>query len=512
MYLTQPLHRALQQFPDRPMTICGDRVRTTREVVDRVARLAASLVGLGVRDGDRVGILARNSDRYHEFFFASWWMGAAAHPVNIRWSPAEIGYALDDSLTEVLLVDDAFAHLAPDLKERCPGLHTLIHCGDGPTPQGMLGYEELVAGFDPVPDIRQGDDEPALLLYTGGTTALPKGVATSHRRLLTSMHGSMLVSRAVEPGSVTLLTAPLFHIAAFCSWHNQNVVGGTQVFLPAFSAEGFLDAVQRHRVTSCILVPAMVQAICEHPQRERYDVSSLRTVTYGGAGSPESLLHRAMKAFPRAGFTQGYGMTETGVLTVLGREEHREGGTRLRSAGRATAGVEIAVVGPAGRPLPAGEVGEVVTRGGHVMLGYWRKPELTHEALKDGWFHTGDAGYLDEDGYLYLVDRLKDMIITGGENVYSAEVENAVASHPAVATCAVIGVPDPQWGERVHAVVVLRPGHTPTADGIRAHTKSLVAGYKAPRSVEFVETLPMSAAGKVLKRLLRDGRTETSDD
>ncbi|MEU5974666.1 long-chain fatty acid--CoA ligase [Streptomyces sp. NPDC047315] len=505
MYLTQPLHRALQQFPDRPMTICGDRVRTTREVGDRVARLAAAFLRLGVRAGDRVGILALNSDRYHEFLYATWWMGAAAHPVNIRWSPAEIAYALDDSGTEVLLLDDAFAPLAHTLKERCPELRTLVHCGDGPTPEGMLSYEELLASSDPVPDVRRGDDQLALLLYTGGTTGLPKGVATTHRRLLTSMYGSIIINRAVEPGSVTLLTAPLFHIAAFCSWHNQNIVGGTHVFLPSFSAEGFLDAVQRHRVTSCILVPTMVQAICEHPELEQYDVSSLRTVTYGGAGSPQSLLLQAMRAFPRAGFTQGYGMTETGVLTILGREEHRKAGHRLRSAGRATASVEIAVVGPDGRELPPGEVGEVVTRGDHVMLGYWRKPELTHEALREGWLHTGDAGHLDEDGYLYLVDRLKDMIVTGGENVYSAEVENAVAAHPAVLSCAVIGVSDPQWGERVHAVVVLRPGHTAiTVEELRTHTKSLIAGYKAPRTVEFVDTLPTSAAGKVLKRALRD--------
>ncbi|MFE7242995.1 long-chain fatty acid--CoA ligase [Streptomyces sp. NPDC057580] len=511
MYLTQALHRALQQFPDRLMTVCGDRSRTTREVADRVSRLAASFLGLGVQQGDRVGILALNSDRYHETFFATWWMGGVAHPINTRWSSAEIAYAVADSGTQILLLDDSFADLGPELRERCPGLHTLIHCGDGPTPEGMLSYEEMIAGFDPVPDLRRGGDELAMLLYSGGTTGLPKGVMTSHRSLLTSAFGSMLINRSVWPGSVTLVTAPLFHIAAFCSWYNQSVVGGTLVFLPTFSAEGFLAAVQRHWVTTCILVPVMVQMVCEHPEFHSYDVSSLATITYGGAGSPQSLLQRAMKAFPGAGFTQGYGMTETGVLTVLGREEHRAGGSRLRSAGRATATVEIAVVSPGGRELPPGVVGEIVTRGEHVMCGYWGKPEQTAQAMRDGWMHTGDAGYLDEDGYLYIVDRLKDMIITGGENVYSAEVENAVASHPAVASCAVIGVPDEHWGERVHAVIVLRPGMTSTEQEVRAHAKTLIAGYKAPRSVEFVNELPMSAAGKILKRELRNTRTNRTE-
>jgi long-chain acyl-CoA synthetase len=255
----------------------------------------------------------------------------------------------------------------------------------------------------------------------------------------------------------------------------------------------------------------MVQALVDHPDVTSYDVSSLRTITYGAAASSETLLLRAMKAFPEAGFTQGYGMTETGVLTVLGREEHRAGGQRLRSVGRATATVEVAVVDPFGAVLPPGQVGEVVTKGDHVMRGYWGKPELTAQALRDGWMHTGDGGYLDEDGYLYIVDRLKDMIITGGENVYSAEVENALAAHPAVAACAVIGLPDDRWGERVHAVVVLRPGRTATADELRAHAKTLIAGYKAPRTVEFTDALPASATGKILKHQLRARHHEPTE-
>lgn len=506
MHLTQSLHRALQQSPDRPMTICGDRVRTTREVVDRVSRLAGAFQGIGVREGDRVGLLALNSDHHQEFFFASWWMGAVAHPLNTRWSPAEIAYALTDSGTEVLLVDDAFAALGAELRERAPGLHTLVYCGNGPTPEGMLNYEELLVGFEPVADIRRGGDKVVFLLYTGGTTGTPKGVMVTDRGLQTSMMSSLIMTQAAIPDGVNLLTAPLFHIGALTGWYAQNLVGGTLVFLPAFTPEGVLDAVQKHRVTTTTFVPVMVQMVCNHPDFASWDTSSLKRITYGGAGSPESLLKLAMECFPQARFTQGYGMTETSVLTVLTHEDHMRGGQRLRSAGRATPGIELAVAGLDGQQLPAGEVGEVVTRGDHVMAGYWGKPDLTAEALRDGWMHSGDAGYLDADGYLYIVDRLKDMIITGGENVYSAEVENALASHPAVASCAVVGVPDEHWGERVHAVIVLRPGQTATAEEIRAHAKTLIAGYKAPRSVEFVEAMPLSAAGKILKRELRNTR------
>ncbi|MGW5675051.1 long-chain-fatty-acid--CoA ligase [Streptomyces sp. NPDC003860] len=506
MYLTQPLHRALQHAPDAPMTVCGDRTQSARQIADRVARLARALKGLGVTERDRVGMLTLNSDRVHESFLAIWWIGAAANPLNTRWSAAEIGYALTDSGTEVLLVDDAFAALVPELRARCAGLRTVVHCGDGPAPEGTLGYEDLIRASEPVPDGRYGGDSLALLLYTGGTTGLPKGVMVSHRGLCSSLFGSMLAMRSVDRGGVTLVTVPLFHIAAVCSWYAQLVMGGTLVFLPVFRPDDFLDAVRRHRVTNCILVPTMVQMLCEYPALGDVDVSSLRTITYGGAASSDALLRRAMETFPGAGFTQGYGMTETGVLCTLGREEHARGGPRLRSAGRATPSVEVAVLGPDGSRLPPGEVGEICTRGDHVMLGYWGKPEETARALRAGWMHTGDAGRFDEDGYLYVVDRIKDMIVTGGENVYSAEVENALAAHPAVASCAVIGVPDDHWGERVHAVVVLRPGRTVTAEELRAHAKSLIAGYKAPRSVEFVDALPTSAAGKILKRVLRDAR------
>ena len=264
-----------------------------------------------------------------------------------------------------------------------------------------------------------------------------------------------------------------------------------------------LETIARHRVTTALLVPTMLQRVVDHPALPEFDLSSVRALLYGASPVSEAVLKRAMRAFPRAAFTQLYGMTEAaGTTTMLGPDEHRSG-RKLRAAGRAAAHAEVRIVDEQDRELPRGAIGEVTCRGGHVMSGYWNRPRETVEALRGGWLHTGDAGYMDDDGYVYLVDRVKDMIVSGGENVYSAEVENAIASHPAVASCAVIAVPDPAWGERVHAVVVLRPGHTASAEEIREHCKTLIAAYKAPRSCEFADRLPLSAAGKVLKRELR---------
>lgn len=500
MYLTQGLHRAVQQYPDRPMTIHGDRVRTAAEVHDRVARLAGALRGLGVGDGDRVAILALNSDRYHEYLLAVPWANAVLNPVNTRWSAAEIAYSLTDSGTRVLFIDDAFAPMADALREA--GADVLVHCGDGPTPEGMHSYENLIATTTPIADARRGGNELAGIFYTGGTTGFPKGVMLSHANLATSALGGVATGYLMTPGTVFLHAAPMFHLADLAGWQGVLMVGGTHVTVPVFEPAAVLAAIETHRVTATLLVPVMIQLLADHPRTATADLSSVEHVMYGASPISAAVLERAMKVFARAGFTQAYGQTEAApIITMLGPEDHRSG--RLRSAGRAAPHSEVRVLDPDGAALPAGTVGEVAARGGHVMLGYWNKPAETASAMRDGWLLTGDGGYLDEDGYLYIVDRLKDMIVTGGENVYSAEVENAVAAHPAVAAVAVIGVPDSEWGERVHAVIQCAPGRQVSLDEIREHTKTLIAGYKAPRSIEVTDSLPVSGAGKILKRDLR---------
>ncbi|MBW0134422.1 long-chain-fatty-acid--CoA ligase [Pseudonocardia abyssalis] len=504
MYLTQALHRCARQTPDTPATIFADRVRTWAQSADRVARLAAALRGAGVGVGDRVAMLALNSDRYHEYLFAVPWAGGVVTPMNIRWNPAEIAYALGDSGSTVLFVDDAFAPMLPTLRSLCPGLTTVVHCGDGPAPEGSLPYEGLVAGHDPAPDAHRSGDDLAGIFYTGGTTAHPKGVMLSHANLLVSaMGGGATGGGFVVPDGRFLHAAPMFHLAAIATWVGRGIVGGTHVIVPMFEPAAVARAIERHAVTEVLLVPTMIQMLVAHLENEPAELSGVRSLIYGASPISEALLVRAEKHFPTAGFTQAYGMTELSpIATLLTPADHADPVLR-RSAGRAAVCAEVRIVDPGDGEVPSGTVGEVVVRGGHVMLGYWNRPEETATALRGGWMHTGDAGYMDERGYVFIVDRVKDMIVTGGENVYSAEVENALAGHAAVAACAVIGVPDDEWGERVHAVVVLAPGATATPDELREHCVARIAGYKAPRSVGFVDALPVSAAGKVLKRELR---------
>jgi len=506
MYLTQGLHRSVQQKPDGIATIFGDRVRTFAEQHERVSRLAGALRALGVAPGDRVAYLGLNSDCFVEYCLAAPWADAVVNPVNIRWSPTEIGYSLADSQTRVLLVDDAFAGSVPAIQQYYAGLDTLIHVGDGDPPEGMLGYEALVAQGPAVEDVRRGGDALAGLFYTGGTTGFPKGVMLSHANLLTSTLGS-LATGIVGFGGRVLVVTPMFHIAGLIPIVSSLISGSTIVIVPAFNPVAVMRAIERHHVTDVVLIPIMIQLLVDHPQCAEHDLSSLQRLVYGGSPISVAVLDRARKALPHTSFAQLYGQTELSpTATILMPADHEESGPhpgRLRSGGQAAPHAEVRIVDPAGSEVPRGEVGEIVCRGGHVMLGYWGKPAETAAALRSGWVHTGDAGWMDDDGYLYVADRLKDMIVTGGENVYSTEVENAVAAHPAVANCAVVAVPDDLWGERVHAIVVRKPGAEVTEEQIRDHAKTLIAGYKAPRTVEFVGVLPVTPTGKVLKRELR---------
>lgn len=507
MQFTQPLHRALQHRPDRTATIFGDRRRSFREFADRVARLAGGLQRLGMRPGDRVAMLGLNSDLYWESLVSVPWGGGVVNPCNTRWSAAEIAYALQDSGSRILLVDDHFAPMAGELSSGACSFDAIVHVGDLPTPDGMIGVETLIAESAPAADAGRRGDDLFGLFYTGGTTGVPKGVMLSHANFMVSSLALLAEATATRPG-VFLHAAPMFHLAdlAFAGVH--WIAGNTHCFIPGFTPEATANAIRDHRVTDTLLVPTMIQMLVDHPvMRASHDLTSLRTITYGGSPIAEAVLDRALSALPNVGFMQAYGMTELSplatVLTPYFHSPEGRGENKLRSAGRAGLCVELRVVDPDGAPVPAGETGEIVVRGPNVMLGYWNQPEQTAEALRGGWMHTGDAGFLDEDGYLFVVDRIKDMIITGGENVYSAEVENALAQHEAVRACAVIGIPSARWGESVHAFVVLAPGAVADGDALGEHCRQRIAGYKCPRSFDFVDALPLSGPGKVLKAELR---------
>ena len=503
MYLTQGLHRAVQQKPDAVATICAGRTRTNAESVDRIARLAAALRGLGLQDGDRAAILSLNSDRFHEFLGATCWAGGVVVPVNIRWAVPEIAESLVEVDARILVIDDFFAAYLDRIREAHPRLQHVVHAGDGPTPDGALSFEDLIAGTEPMEDVRRGGADLAGIFYTGGTTGRSKGVMLSHAGLLTSPLGLLASEPFMGRDGVGLHAAPMFHVAAFGVWVAGQIVGGTQVMIPSFEPVAVLTAIQEHQVDEMLLVPTMIQLVVDHPRIDEFDLTSLRRIIYGASPMSDALLGRALKAWPNARFLQAYGMTELSpAATVLTSADHEDPRHR-RSVGRAAPHTEVRIVGPDDVELPRGEAGEIVVRGGNVMLGYWNRPDETAHAVRGGWMHTGDGGYMDDEGFVYLTDRLKDMIITGGENVYSVEVENVLAQHPAVATVAVIGVPDETWGERVHAVVVPAGGATVTLDELHEFCAERIAGYKTPRSMGLVDALPLSAAGKVLKRELR---------
>lgn len=512
MYLTQGLRRSAQIDRNGTSTCImtpdeQERRRTWGETAERVARLAGAMRELGLETGDRTAILALNSDRYFEFFYATAWAGGVFVPINIRLAPPEVEHWLNDSEAKILFIDSQFAPMLEALKGKIPHIEHIIYLGDNAPPVGMHSYEAVLQAAAPIADAERGYEDLAGLFYTGGTTGRSKGVMLSHRNLVFNALNAMTVFH-YEPGARYLHAPPMFHIADCVAVFGYTQIGGQHYFIPSFTPERTLDAIQRWSITDTLLVPTMVNMTVHHPGVEQYDLSSFRRLAYGASPMPEAVILRAMELMPTVKFYHAYGQTECAPLTSTnGPESHVFEGPlayKFRSVGRSAPGVEVQIRDEHENELPRGTVGEICVRGANVMQGYWRQPELTAEAMRGGWMHSGDSGYMDEDGYIYVVDRVKDMIISGGENVYSAEVESAVQMFPAVAECAVIGVPDEQWGERVHAIVRLKDGMTATANDIITHAHTQIAGFKCPRSIEFVtEPLPLSGAGKILKTELR---------
>lgn len=496
--LTQALHRNAELFGDKPATIMAGRTTDWQSLYDDVASLAAGLLSSGAQSGDRIAILSLNSDAYIKALYATLWAGCVAVPLNTRWSAAELQYALGDSGAAFLFHDAHFAAIANDL-----GLprNRLIAMEEG-AEDGSQSVALLIEANAPSPDLTGRDDDLAMIFYTGGTTGRSKGVMLSHDNLV----GNFLSQHALVRyplDSVFLHAAPMFHIADACCLVGMMTLGATQVIIPAFDPHKVMQVIEDQSVSATLLVPTMIAMLVEAAQNEGRTIDGIRNILYGASPISEAVLTAALRTFPNAQFSQAYGQTEASpIITVLDHEDHLAG--KLRSAGRPLLGIDMRIVDPHMNDVKTGEIGEVCARGPNVMLGYWDKPELTEQTIVDGWLRTGDAGYRDDKGYLYLVDRMKDMIITGGENVYSVEVENALMTHPAVMQCAVIGIADEIWGEAVHAVVQLRKDASPSEEELRAHCQDLIAGYKCPRSFTFqMEPLPLSGAGKILKTELR---------
>jgi acyl-CoA synthetase (AMP-forming)/AMP-acid ligase II len=507
MQISSIIRRAAQVNPNGIATIFEDRQQSWSQMLDRVARLAGALQSLGLKAGDRVALLSLNSDRYIEYYFATVWAGGAMMPMNIRWAAAECAYALNDAGAEILIVDETFKDVATEVKSQVAGLKMLIYCGDAKTPEGMVNYEDILTAANPVPDAGRSGDDLAGVFYTGGTTGFPKGVMLSHTNFYV---GGVANAHEINmrDGIVYLHAAPMFHIADLLFFSAVTFMAGTHVVIPMFTPDSTLAAIETHRPSQVLLVPVMLQMVLQSEKLAQTDISSLEQVAYGASPITQAVLKEAFEKFPNVAFLQAFGQTELSpVATVLPTEYHVFEGPKagkLRSAGRPTRVCEIRIVDDENVEVARGDVGQIAVKGPTTMLGYWNKPDITAETIKDGWVMTGDAGYMDGEGFIFLMDRVKDMIVSGGENVYSAEVENALGQHPAVATSAVIGIPSDQWGESVHAIIILNPNTTVTPDDLRAHCHTLIAGYKCPRSIEFrTEPLPLSGANKVLKIELR---------
>ena len=474
------------------------------ETLDRAARIAGGLRALGVGDGERVAILSANSALYMALYLAVPWAGGVLTPLNARWSVAENTYAIDDSKPTVILVSPEYVPAIDRILADRGGAPRRVSL-DAVERAGWLTLPELMA-HGPVEDVGRGGEDLLAIFYTGGTTGKSKGVMLSHAGFVSNCMA--MRGQGICPDDCRMLVvAPLFHLAAAAALTMVMLAGGTAVIAPAFDPNRTLDLIESEGVTDALLVPTMIQMVLDGASFDAAKLAGLNTVLYGASPMPEATIDRIMAAAPHLNFFQAYGMTEVScTATLLGPEfhkgAHREAG-RHRGAGRPISTAEVIIADEEGRPVAQGQVGEILVRGKGVMLGYWNQPDLTADALRDGWMHTGDGGRFDDHGVLYVVDRIKDMIVSGGENVYSAEVESALSLHPDVVQCAVIGVPDDRWGERVHAIIVARQGSDLSDQAVIDHCRSLIADYKRPRSVEFKSTLPLSAAGKVLKAELR---------
>ena len=487
-----PMYRALQVVPDQIAVIDGDQQLSYRELSRRMARLVAAVSAAGLRRGDRIALLMANGHRYIETYLALPAAGFVIVPLNARLADAELEYICSDAGVRMLITDRPTGSL-DGLAEhivRVPDAYEQFI--------GAIAGDELFVG-----DPATAPGDIAGLFYTGGTTGPAKGVMLTHQNLLANMWNT-LTSCGLTPEDRYLVMAPMFHAAGTIAVLGCVALGATQVTVPAFDAALVLDTIEHERITTTLAVPTMLVAICEEQAQRPRDTSSLRLMTHGASPVAVETLKRTRALFATTDLTHLYGATELAPLaTAFIGEQHHLDGPRARSCGQPVVGCRVEVVDEQGRILPHGEVGEVVVQGDNVMLGYWNKPDETARALRDGWYHSGDLGSFDANGFLYLVDRAKDMIVSGGENVYSSEVEQALMTHPGVLECAVYAIPDDVWGEAVAASVVLR---SPVeVEELQQHCRTLIAGFKVPKRIDVVDgALPKSAAGKILKRELRE--------
>ena len=486
---------------DKVATIYEDRVTTYAELEARANQQAHKLLEAGIGKGDRIAVLAKNVDRFFELNFAALKVGAVLVPVNFRLAPPEVAFVVNDARAILLFVGEDYYGLVEQIDEELSDTSTIIAMHDNH--DRWFGFQDWYRDAPTArPDVEVSGGDVALQVYSSGTTGYPKGVEITHDNLNAIIPSAMRTWGNWATDDVNIVAMPLYHIAGSLWGFVAYAIGATNVVMPEVDPGRILEDIEKYRITQALFVPAVILFLTQHPNVTKTDFSSLKMVVYGASPIPFELQQKAVELFG-CDFAQVYGLTETsGAVTYLPPEAH-DGSPRMKSCGKAMWPSEIKVVDNDGKECPAGEVGEILVRSPQVMKGYWNQPEATAEAIRDGWFYSGDAGYFDDDGYLYIHDRVKDMIVSGGENIYPAEIESALFGHPAIADVAVIGVPDEKWGEAVKAVIVLNEGHDLSEEDLIVHARKKIAGYKIPRSVDFVAELPRNPTGKVLKRELR---------
>jgi acyl-CoA synthetase (AMP-forming)/AMP-acid ligase II len=493
------------RFPDVPAYLCGDRRLSHAGLLARARRLASALARAGVNHQDRVSVLSMNSIEFGEVMAAGHGSGFIVATVNFRLAPPEISYIVNDSAPRALIFEAQYLALIGQLRPQLTSVELYV-CVGGES-DWARDYEAFLASGDAEgPPFTAREDDIACLLYTSGTTGRPKGCILGQREMRCL---AQTMTNEMRSGSADriLLVMPLFHIGAMAMAMGIHFRGGTAVLHRQFEPAAALRSIEGDRITILHLAPTLVQMLLDQPGAETADFSSVRTVVYSAAPMTQPLLRRALELLPNAGFLNLYGQTEV-ITSGLPRELHRPDGSErergfMRSVGHPFPNTQVRIVDEQGRDCAAGVPGEIVVKTASIFRGYWNNHAATLEALRDGFCHTGDVGKFDDDGLLYLVDRKKDVIISGGENIYSREVEDAVLQHPAVSECAVIGIPDAQWGESVCAVVVLKPGSTLTENDVVEHTRARIASYKKPKRVLFVAEIPKLPTGKVNKVELR---------
>ena len=479
------LGRARRYYPEAKAFASAGKYTNFRELHDRVANIAGALTEHGFRAGDRLALLLPNETDYIEVIYACAWLGVIVVPLNTRLSSSEIDHILADANPRGLIRHSTLAVPTVQLPQEL-----------------VVDKQPLNVASNSAPEPIYDPDAVFAMIYTSGTTGLPKGVALTHANILADVDHVNYWLPYKERG-VYLHAAPLFHIADFPFTFASPAFGTCQITIPKFTPQAFCETIERERVTNTVVVPTMLNLLLQYEKLRSFDLSSLETLGYGGSPIAPDLIHRTRELLPNIKLVQVYGLTETGFLSGLQDHEHTE--NRLTSCGRPCPGIEVRVVDESGKEVELGQPGELIARGANVMRGYWNNPKETSLAFVNGFFCTGDIGYQDAQGYFFILDRLKDMIVTGGENVYSGEVEAVISQHPAVREVAVFGIPDPKWGELVMACVVLKPGGALTADELTAFCRPFLANYKIPRRVDFSETdLPKSGSGKILKKNLRE--------